>query len=83
MMAITTLVLLFLGLAGFQVLAQDIATPLTLDDVDSQLSSFLELLQSWNLTTRGATSWSRSLPSGCELAVGNHHYHPDHYISKW
>jgi len=82
MMGITTLVLL-LGLVAFQVLAQDTATPLTLDEVDSQLSSFVELLQNGNLTTRGTNSWSRSLPSGCELAVGNHHPHPDHHISEW
>lgn len=65
-MGISKFVGLFLGLFAFEVVAQN--TTLTLNEVDSQVSDFLQLIQNGSISTRG-TSSRALLPSGCALAV--------------
>jgi hypothetical protein len=66
MTGLSRLVLLVVGLLGFEVFAQN--ATLSLDDVDSQVSDFLQLIQNGSVSTRGTSSRSL-LPSGCALAV--------------
>ena len=66
MVGISTFVAVVLGLFAFEAVAQN--TTLTLDDVDSQVSDFLQLIQNGSISTRG-TSSRALLPSGCALAV--------------
>ena len=60
------MVLLVLGLFGLEVIAQN--ATLSLGEVDSQVSDFLQLIQNGSVSTRGTSSRSL-LPSGCALAV--------------
>jgi hypothetical protein len=66
MMGISTLAFLVLGLFGLEIVAQN--ATLSLDEVDSQVSEFLQLIQNGSISTRGTSSRSL-LPSGCALAV--------------
>lgn len=78
MVGVSTFVLFGLGLLRLGVAAQaTIETP-TLDDVDTQLSTYLKLLENGTVSARETSVRSVTLPSGCELAVRKpHHYHED------
>jgi hypothetical protein len=79
-MRISVFVALVLSLFAIESVSQDTTlsqnatisqnTTLTLDDVDSQVSDFLQLIQNGSISTRG-TSAKSSLPSGCALAVSS------------
>lgn len=75
MVGVSTFVLFGLGLLRLGVVAQDTPEPPTLDDVDAQLSAYLELLGNGTVSTRGSSARSVTLPSGCELAVRKPHNH--------
>jgi hypothetical protein len=80
MVGVYTFVLFGLGLLRLGVVAQDIPETPTLDDVDAQLSAYLELIGNGTVPTATGGSQARSvtLPSGCDLAVRkSHHYHED------
>ena len=69
MMEMLRLFLLLLGIFSLQVTAQINTTTLTLDEVNSQILSFLQGVQNGTLSARDSTS--RGLPSGCTLAVSS------------
>jgi hypothetical protein len=77
MVGVSTLVLFGLGLLRLGVVAQDVSEPPTLDDVDAQLSTYLELLGNGTVSARGSQARSVTLPSGCDLAVRNPHHNKD------
>ncbi|KFY18267.1 hypothetical protein V492_00033 [Pseudogymnoascus sp. VKM F-4246] len=70
MVGVSTFVLFGLGLLRLGVVAQDTPKPLTLDDVDAQLSAYRELLENGTVAARGTEFRSVTLPTGCELACG-------------
>ncbi|KFZ24020.1 hypothetical protein V502_01502 [Pseudogymnoascus sp. VKM F-4520 (FW-2644)] len=70
MVGVSTFVLFGLGLLRLGVVAQATSEPPTLDDVDAQLSTYLELLGNGTVSTRGSPARSVTLPSGCDLACG-------------
>lgn len=75
MVGVSTFVLLGLGLLRLGVVAQDIPEIPTLDDVDAQLSAYLELIGNGTVAAEGPQARSLTLPSGCDLAVRkSHHY---------
>ena len=78
MVGVYTFVLFGLGLLRLGVVAQDIPETPTLDDVDAQLSTYLELIGNGTVPTEGPQARSLTLPSGCDLAVRKpHNYHED------
>lgn len=78
MVGVSTFVLFGLGLLRLGVVAQATSEPPTLDDVDAQLSTYLELLGNGTVSTRGSPARSVTLPSGCDLAVRMpHQLHQD------
>ncbi|OBT52793.1 hypothetical protein VE04_06556 [Pseudogymnoascus sp. 24MN13] len=70
MVGVSTFVLLGLGLLRLGVVAQDTPEIPTLDDVDAQLSAYLELVGNGTVATEGPQARSLTLPSGCDLACG-------------
>ncbi|OBT75586.1 hypothetical protein VF21_05877 [Pseudogymnoascus sp. 05NY08] len=70
MVGVSTFVLFGLGLLRLGVVAQDTPDIPTLDDVDAQLSAYLELIGNGTVTTEGSQARSLTLPSGCDLACG-------------
>lgn len=78
MVGVSTVVFFGLALLRLGVAAQETPEPPTLDDVDAQLSSYLELLGNGTVSTRGSQARSVTLPSGCDLAVRkSYHHHED------
>ena len=66
MVGTSIFVALVLSLFAFEAVSQ--SATLTLDEVDSQISSFLQLIDNGSISTRGTSS--KSLPlSHCALAV--------------
>ena len=66
MMGISTLAFLVLGLFGLEAVAQN--ATLSLGEVETQVSDFLQLIQNGSISARGTSSRSL-LPTGCALAV--------------
>jgi hypothetical protein len=73
MVGVSTFVLLGLGLLRLGAVAQDTPEIPTLDDVDAQLSAYLELVGNGTVATEGPQARSLTLPSGCDLAVRKSH----------
>lgn len=78
MVGVSTFLLFGLSLLRLGVAAQVTTETPTLDDVDTQLSTYLKLLENGTVSARGTSARSVTLPSGCELAVRRlHHNHGD------
>lgn len=69
MVGVSTFILFGLSLLRLGVAAQATTETPTLEDVDTQLSTYLKLLENGTVSARGTPARSVTLPSGCELAV--------------